>query len=680
MSSAPQHQPSSGNSVALGTRVEMFPHYPLPEYDTIGGTAFAGRFKGGEDVADLVTVLCNKGLPPRADMVTAMRSIDNPSLLKLWESGVVQWSNEPIQRIFAFAYQRPLAPRFKQSVDEPHTPLNEDALNHHFIVPMIGALQELARVGLVHGGIRPTNIFWRYGSATAPQLGECMSAPPGYDQPALFEPIERAMSFPAGRGFGQIIDDCYAFGVTLALMALGQNPMQGMDDQTVTQQKINHGSFATLIGNKRLPATYIELLRGLLADEPRLRWNSIDLEQWLSGRRLTVKNADIGRHAARAITFAGQEYWQVRPLAVALSTQVTEAARILENGHLEKWLRRALGDEIKANDLDEAKTSLKESGKSAHYEEQLVARACIALDPSSPIHYRGLTMLPTGIAGLLVEMISTNNSSNIQILSEIISSQLVTFWIEMQKDAKTDLVPLGQQYERMRTLLEKTTFGNGVERVLYELNPGIPCLSPLIRAHYVMTPKLLMNAIEHVAATNRTREPMDRHIAAFLLARGHRNELMFEAMAAPEGSPRRGVAMLTVFSELQYRYGPDSLPNLAQWLLPMLESATQRFLSKRMKENMRAAMREAAQKGELGKILQLVDDPKRIERDQQDFIAARLLYLSTLKEINTLETRMANRNILVQSFGKPLAASLSSFLSITIILIVAGKALWQALM
>lgn len=679
MPQTPQHSVTPHATVALGARVEMFPHSPMPEFDTSGGTAYAGRFKGGEDSSDLITVLCDKGLPPRADMVTAMRSMDHPCLLRLLESGVVQWSSDPFLKAFAFACQRPLAPRFKQSLDEQHTPLSEDALNHHFVTPMIGALQELSRVGLVHGSIRPTNIFWRFGSATAPQLGECMSAPAGYDQPALFEPIERAMSLPMGRGPGQAIDDCYAFGVTLALIILGHNPLQGLDDRTITQMKIDRGSFAAIVGNRRVHASHIELLRGLLADEQRLRWNASDLELWQSGRRLTMKNADIGRNASRAFAFAGQEYWQVKPLAAALANHVPEAVRVLEDGHLEKWLRRALGDEIKANDLDEARMSLKESGKSAHYEEQLVARSCVALDPSSPIYYRGMTMLPTGISGLLVEMVSAGNSANVQILSEIIASQLVTFWIEMQKDAKTDLVPLGQQYERMRTLLEKTTFGNGVERVVYELNPGLHCLSPIVRAHYVMSPKMLTTALEHVAAANRSREPMDRHIAAFLLARGHRNEPLFEAMNAPGNTPRRGVALLTIFSELQFRYGPDSLPNLAQWLLPMLEPAAQRFLGKRMKDSLRSAMKEAAMKGDLGQMLQLVDDPKRIERDQQDFVAARILYLNILKEINTLEKHMANRSIMIQSFGKPLAASLSSFLSIAIILFVAGRALWQAL-
>lgn len=679
MPQTPLHTPNARAGIALGTRVEIFPHAPLPEFDTAGGTAYAGRFKGGEEANDLIAVVCDKGLPPRADMITAMRSMDHPGLLKILESGVIQWSNEPLFRTFAFACQRPLAPRLKKSIDETHAPLSEDGLNHHFVAPMVGALQELARVGLVHGGIRPTNIFWRLGSATAPQLGECLSSPQGCDQPALFEPIERAMSLPMGRGLGQSVDDCYAFGVTLALIILGNNPLQGLDDRTITQMKIDRGSFGAIVGNRRIHATHIELLRGLLADEHRLRWNASDLELWQSGRRLTTKNADIGRNASRAFSFAGREYWQIKPLAAALAAHVPEAVRVIEDGSLEKWLRRALGDEIKANDLGEARSSLKESGKSAHYEEQLVARSCIALDPSSPIQYRGMAMLPTGIAGLLTEMVSAGNATNTQILSEIISSQLVTFWIEMQKDAKTDLVPLGQQYERMRTLLEKTTFGNGIERVLYELNQSLPCLSPIVRAHYVTSPKALPKALEHVASSNRSREPMDRHIAAFLLARGHRNEPLFEAMNAPENAPRRSVALLTILGELQFRYGPDSLPNLAQWLMPMMEPATQRFLGKRMKDSLRAAMKESAQKGDLGKMLQLVDDPKRIERDQQDFVAARILYLNILKEINALERQMGNRNLLIQSFGKPLAASLSSFLAIAIILFVAGRALWQAL-
>jgi hypothetical protein len=663
--------------IPLGVRAEIFPSMPLLDFNSAGGPAYVAHFRGGDSGSDLMGILCNTGLPARLDFINTMRNVDNPGLLRYIDSGVVQWPQNNA-RYYAFAYHRPLSPRLKNSIDEAHPPMNEDVLNHYFMTPLISALLELQRVGVVHNGIRPTNIFWRMGGATPPQLGECLSAPAGYGQPVLFEPLERAMCTSTGRGPGHHVDDCYAFGVTLALMILGQNPLQGLDDKTIIQMKIERGSFAALIGNHRLSSAHIEILRGLLTDDGRQRWSASDLEHSLSGRRLTPKNTDAGRRSARAFAFAGGEYWQARPLATALSANVSEAVQAIETGSLDKWLRRALGDEERANNLEEAQKSLKQSGKTANYEHQLVTRVCIALDPAAPIRYRGLSMMPTGIADMLVEtMISGGNT---QILAEIISSQLVTFWIEMQREVKTELIPLGQQFERMKTLIEKPTFGNGIERVLYELNTGLPCLSPLLRDDYVTTPKNLLPAFERAASMpGRPREPMDRHIAAFLVVRDRRSELLFDAMTAPETSPRRGLALLTLFGELQYRYGPDSLPGLAQWLAPLAEPAIQRFLGKALKEKLRVQMKEASLRGDLSALMRLVDDPRRIERDQQEFMAARMLYLNILKETTDIESKLANREIVVRQTGKPMAASISTFLAIMLVLAAVTRAVLQAL-
>ena len=509
---------SGGLGVPLGARAEIYPSMALPDFNAVGGPAFAARIKG-EAGMDSMAIICNTGLPPRIDALTSMRSIDHPAVLRLLDSGVVLWPSDGMH-YFAIAYQRPGSPRFKQSIDEPHQPISEDAVNHYFVAPLIGALVEFLRTGAVHNAIRPTNIFWRIGVGAPPQLGDSLSAPAGLGQPALFETIERALSAPMGRGSGAHVDDCYAFGVTLALLILGQNPLRGLDERGVIQAKIERGTFGALIGNNRLSGTHSEILRGLLTDDARQRWTGGELEQWLSGRRLTPKNTDAGRRASRHLEFSGKEYWQIRPLADALSTQPGEAMRIIENGTLDKWMRRAMGDEERADALHDAQSSLKEIGKQAFYENQMVARACIALDPPAPIRYRGISVMPGGICNMLVEALSTG--SNVQGLSEIISTQLVTFWVNMQKELKTDLVPLGQLFERMRGIIERTSLGNGPERVVYELNPGLPCLSPMLRAQYVVTPKTLLPALERIAVQpNRPHEPMDRHIAAFLIVREH---------------------------------------------------------------------------------------------------------------------------------------------------------------
>jgi eukaryotic-like serine/threonine-protein kinase len=658
-------------------RVEIFPSNPLPDFNSVGGPAYVAHFRGGESASDLMGILCNTGLPARLDVVNSMRIIDHPGIVRYIDNGIVLWPQNNT-RYCVLAYQRPLAPRLKTTIDEVHQPLGEDALNHYFLMPLMRGLIELQRAGVVHNAIRPTNIFWRLGGATSPQLGECLSAPAGYGQPVLFEPLERAMCNPTGRGPGHHVDDCYAFGVTLALMIIGQNPLQGMDDRAIVQMKIERGSFGALVGNHRISSTHIEILRGLLSDDSRQRWSASDLEQCLSGRRLTPKNTDAGRRAARAYSFAGGEYWQVRQLASAFVANVTEAVHAIETGSLDKWLRRAMGDDEKASALTRAVDSLKESGKTAHYEHQLITRVCITLDPAAPIRYRGLSAMPTGIADMLVETILSGNST--QVIGEIISSQLVTFWIEMQKDAHNELLPLGQQFERMKNLIEKPSFGNGIERVLYELNQGLPCLSPLLRSEYVTSPKTLLPALERLSSTPaRPREPMDRHIAAFLVVRDRRSEVMFEPMTLPESSPKRGLALLTLCGELQYRHGPDSLPGLAQWLAPLVEPTIQRYLGKALRDKLREQMKEAVNRGDLNGLLRLIDDPRRIERDQQEFMAARILYLNILKEATDIEMKLNNREIVVRQTGKPMAASISTFLAIVLICIAIVRAVFQAL-
>jgi hypothetical protein len=665
------------NSVPFGTRADILPNVPLPDFNATGGPTYAAKYRGNEAASDLMAVLCNTGLPARLDFIAAMRSIDHPSIVRFIDSGVVQWPHDNA-RYYTFAYQRPLAPRLKNSVDERHQPMSEDTINHYFVRPLIGALLELQRTGIVHHAIRPTNIFWRMGSATPPQLGDCMSVPAGYGQPVLFEPLERALCTPIGRGPGMHADDCYAFGVTLALMFLGENPLQGLDDQAIIQAKVEKTSFGCLVGTHRLPATHIELLRGLLMDDARQRWSASDLEQWLTGRRLTPKNSDAGRRASRGFNFIGKDFVHLRPLAVGFSNNVAEAAKVIENGVLDKWLRRALDNEDTASRVETARTSLKESGKTANFEEQLIARVCIALDPPAPIRYRGIAVMPLGIADMMVEAVM--NSGNTQILAEIIGSQLVTFWIEMQEELKVEFVPMGQQFERMKGLIEKNSFGNGIERVMYELSPGLPCLSPTLRSHYVTSPKLMLPAFERIATSgNRPREPMDRHIAAYLIVRDRRSELLFDAMTAPENSPKRGLALLTLFSEMQNRHGPDALPALAQWLLPLVEPSMQRFLSKVLKEKLRTQIKDVAAKGDLGLLLRLLDDPKRVDFDQQEFMAARMLYLNILKEINMLEANLANREHVTRNLGKPMAASISTFVAILLVLAELLRAAWQAL-
>jgi hypothetical protein len=667
---------SSVPSVALGSRIDIFPSMPLPDLDATGGIAFAARYKS-DAASSLFAIICQSGLPPRLESVQSMQNIDNPAVLRLIEGGVVPWIDG--SNAYALVYQRPTAPRMIMFLDEVRQPLSEDAINRQFIAPMIGGLIGLHNFGVVHHGLRLNNIFWRIGTALSPQIGECLSSPAGVGQPILFEPIERALAMPLGRGVGTPADDCYAFGIIIAFLVLGRNPLQGLSDQEIIDIKMQRGSFGAILGNHRLPPPHIEILRGLLADDATTRWTASDLDMWLSGRRMTPKSSDAGRRASRNFSFLGKDYWQIGPLTAALSENVTEAAKVIENESLNKWLRRAMSDKDRTKDVDDTISDLKQNGKTTHYEDQLVARVCITLEPTAPIRYRGISALPLGIPTLLAEAMLTGNS-NVQPLSEIIVSQLVSLWIQMQEDNKVDYIVVGQLFERMKNVIEKPSFGNGVERALYEANPSLPCLSPMLRKQFVTSPKLLLPALERIAAGNdKPPEPMDRHIAAFLLVREKRGESGFASMNGQSDPLKRGIALIKLYADLQYRSGPDNLPQLAAWLSPIVAPALQRFYSKALREGLQKQAKEIIASGNLSRLLQLIDNPDRIERDQQDFLAARLLYLNIQKEIIGLESKLNNRENVLREAGKPMATLISSFLAIILVCAALVRVLLSAL-
>jgi hypothetical protein len=150
-------------------------------------------------------------------------------------------------------------------------------------------------------------------------------------------------------------------------------------------------------------------------------------------------------------------------------------------------------------------------------------------------------------------------------------------------------------------------------------------------------------------------------------------------MSAPEGSVGRGLALLSLLAEMQYRHGPESLPHLTAWIAPVTEPALRRFLSKTLRERLAQQAKEAIAVGSLSQLLNIVDDSRRIERDRQDFHAARLLYLNIQKEIIGLEAKVNNRDSVVRAAGKPMAASISSFLAIILVCAAVLRALFSAL-
>jgi eukaryotic-like serine/threonine-protein kinase len=654
--------------VKLGERYEIIPGAPIPGLNSPGGAAFTARGLRDKRIEPFA-VICSGAVLPRSDVASTIANLDTGAVMRLLEWGVVDWPPDKCRR-YALVFEKPAGRRLMNSMTDVFEPMAEDHVTRVILTPIVHALREMSNRGVTHGGVRPTNMYYKDLTAANLVMGECVSSPAGYAQPVLFETIERGMAAPAGRGHGSAADDMYSLGVTLLVLLLGRNPLGAMEDEQILQAKIERGSYPALVGQVRLPLAITEVVRGLLVDDSRQRWTVNDLDLWLSGRRLSPKQPQVARRAARPLEFQGQDLWFARTAARALGRNPAVSTPIIENGELDKWLRRSLGDDARADVVAQAVQTASAASKGGSVADRLVARVCMALDPAAPIRYKNKPVMIDGIGAALAEAFLRGD--NPQPVAEIIGNQLPMFWANVQSDFKPEFVPLVQMFDQLRGFLDRSAPGLGLERVLYEMNPSMPCASPMTIKYYPLTPAEMLRALEWTASgPDRPREPMDRHIAAFIACRHKKNEEMMLNQLGQSTEPmRRNIAMLTLLSDVQNRAGVEGLPHLCAWMVSLLEPAFKRFHNRPKQAEVRRLAEAAAHHGRLSDLLKICDDQDSITRDRKGFDEAQRSFREATSEIDKLKGTIANRNSIVEGTGRQAAAVIASLLAAVLMAVI----------
>lgn len=660
----PQKAKPSGGKVLLNEEIEIFLDEERSEFSTPFVKAYKAYNK--RDLSTCIAYICDKAYIPRTNAASSYLSILNPNLAKLVGVGIVFWKPEKTQK-FAFVYKDSFGKPVIEPGKSPNLSMKADDVLNELIFPMVDALNDLRNADIVHGAIRPSNLFDGGGNGLQDViLGDCLSSPAFSTQPVVYEPIEHGLTDPIARGIGSISDDLYALGATAAMLMCSKDPFEGKSDSDIIKTKMEEGSFVSFVGDQRITGPILEFLRGVLNDNAKERWTIDDAQAWKDGRRLSPKQGARSKKASRPIKFNGQNYLIADVLAMDLDQNPADAAQLIEGGDLQQWLLRSVESKEAVDALEEGINDARQFGRGLGYPDRLLGRTVIALNPHAPLKYKGLSMLPEGVGAALTEAYAKDQ--NLRSFYDVFNQKMFDFWATRRGDTAYDMVAIINRFQVCRANVRQETLGYGLERCLYFLSPEAPCMSNIFKEYMVRSPEDLLLAFDDMAQKAKPRYFIDRHILAFLSSKEPR--IVDEHLTAlnSKNPVRQIIAILKIFAAIQRINKVGELPHLAELMAEKLELAYDFFHDRDLRKQLKREVESAKRKGNLTDIVKILDDDELKMSDSRLFKAAMNEYIYLEKERAALDKGLKNKKTFGRVAGQE-AAAFASFVLATLMII-----------
>lgn len=291
-----------------------------------------------------------------------------------------------------------------------------------------------------------------------------------------------------------------------------------------------------------------------------------------------------------------------------------------------------------------------------------MARVCTALDPLAPVRYNDMAVAIDGFGTALVAAFCGRGS--VQAIAQALSFRLPQFWLSAQAALRPEHAVILKSVERLRLYLDDRRPGFGVERLLYELNPGLHCLSPAVEPDYIVDPREFLDALERAAKAGKLSDAViDRHAAAFIAARFRGAGTDWHDELGSHDPQRRTLGTLQVLARLQEASGSVAMPALGERLARLLPPLVDRYHNRPFRARLKEKLAKAAPKGNFAELLLLLDNPAEQRMDALNFSTAQQEYASVQHALGALSAAAPARPQHAAELGGRLSVTTANVLA-----------------
>lgn len=609
---------SAGNTFLLRERYEINFNTPISWLDANGANAYKVTDRI-DPRRELFALVCGTETAPRSSYFAYLKSMDHPNIMKLVEYGSIKHPIKNIRTI-ALIYATPLGGKVLDSaaeIDYKSTPSKLKPV----ISGLLAAVEALRGYNITHRAIRPSNIFYKNKEKTEVVVGDCLAGFPAFYQPPAYETAESLMSMPAGRGNGTDKNDIYAVGASCISILLGKELLTDLTLPEILRLKLRKGTYFSLTREEKIPNQYVTIFKGLLSDDISSRWNFVQSYNYFEGKANSFANQATSEKPKRSLSINGEKCYTRAEVALALSTNQDEAFELIKNGKVSEWIKNGLEDEKIFTEIDK----LVKQYSDADNREILIAKICILIDHHAPIRIQEISLFPDGSPKAIFYCIK--NKIELKSFYDLFNSDLIRMWYFEQENLRSPA-----NAAEFKIYVNRNDLGYGLDRIMYDFDEDLPCISPLIGDEFVNTAPRILKALDNNYPNIKGRAmPYDRNIIAFLRCKMGKkiDGILIDLNTKKE--ELKISAIIRLYTDMQNKYGPVQLTNLSKWLSNISQPLIKSYHNIKLQKALERELLKVSKEGKLIEICNLLENPEARQKDKDQ-------YLTAVKEIHSLIT------------------------------------------
>ncbi|RMB11841.1 hypothetical protein BXY39_0326 [Eilatimonas milleporae] len=640
---------------AFSDRYKVETDKPLPEFDTPGGTAYSVK-DSDQPGRSLYCVVQEPTVAVRNEVYKSLRASPLPNLICPADRGLAQITVGAGRQRLVTVFQRPTGGVLLDANGKLNNRVNSTRLRQSIVLSLLKALAGLHKRGITHRFIQPSRIFFTAPDSDEVLLGECVTMPPGFRQPMALEPLEGAFTTETGRGGGGASTDYFQLGATLMCLYFGQPLWTGRQRDSFLMARVNQGSYWAMSGGRDVPGALGSLVKGLMADAFEERWGAQEILDWYEGLQKPKRTSLKAWTMSRPTNFKGVAYVDRRLLADAFGQDPVEAAHFLRSLDFPVWAQTALRDEV-LTERTESMLGVRPAegaySTSQADDNRMVTRVCLFLHPVGPIRYRGLSFFIDGLPAMLADAFARDDRDVISAISEILDGKFLSSLAEVVGDRNPVLIKHANDMKRMFDFIRSKNLGRGMERVLYEMNPALPCLSQRFERFWVASNKQFTKTMEILGADVKVMTVLlDRHVAAFCAAHGQDLDGVFYKLASAQNDRGRFAVMTAdFFGQLQQSLQLGPLPRLTEAVVDGLAPAVKGLKDRARREKVQSLLDKAKKGGDISRLVSEINLERIQLEDERQFGVARTTIMRLDRERGRLMRKVTPQDPEAQQKG-----------------------------